>query len=55
MSFDLRKILFLVVGVLIVLTLAYVASSDRGKIKTRPILHMLVIELVLAWALYQPK
>lgn len=51
MSFDLRKILFLVVGVLVVLTLAYVASSDRGKIKTRPILQMLVIELVLAWAL----
>ncbi len=49
--FDLRRILFFIVGVLVVLALAYVFSANRSGIKKRPIVQMLVIELILAWAL----
>ncbi|CAH0542603.1 Na+ dependent nucleoside transporter N-terminal domain-containing protein [Vibrio marisflavi] len=34
-----------------VLALAFLFSADKSGIKKRPILQMLVIELVLAWAL----
>ncbi|WP_237363514.1 NupC/NupG family nucleoside CNT transporter [Vibrio marisflavi] len=51
MFFDLKKVIFFVVGVVVVLALAFLFSADKSGIKKRPILQMLVIELVLAWAL----
>lgn len=51
MFFDLRKLIFFVVGVVVVLALAFLFSTDKTGIKKRPILQMLVIELILAWAL----
>ncbi|WP_108648904.1 NupC/NupG family nucleoside CNT transporter [Dongshaea marina] len=51
MFLEVKKYLLFVVGIFVVLALAYLFSTDRKLIKKRPILQMLVIQLVLAWVL----
>ncbi|WP_108652199.1 NupC/NupG family nucleoside CNT transporter [Dongshaea marina] len=50
---ELKRYLLFVVGIVIVLALAYAWSSDRKLIKYKPIAIMLVIELVLGFVLMQ--
>jgi nucleoside transport protein len=41
------KYLIAVLGLLVVFALAYIASSDRKKVKIRPIIVMIVVQIVL--------
>jgi len=45
------KYLIAVLGLLVVFALAYIASSDRKKVKFRPIIIMIVIQIFLAYIL----
>ena len=44
------KIVMFLVGLLVVFVLGFLISSDRKKIKYKPIALMLVIQLVLAYS-----
>ncbi|PFN83860.1 pyrimidine nucleoside transporter NupC, partial [Bacillus thuringiensis] len=49
------KIVMFLVGLLVVFVLGFLISSDRKKIKYKPIALMLVIQLVLAYFLLNTK
>jgi len=49
------KFLIAIVGLLVVLGLAYLISSNRKGVKIKPILLMIVIQLVLAYVLLNTK
>lgn len=49
------KFLIAIVGLLVVLGLAYLISSNRKNVKIKPILLMIVIQLVLAYVLLNTK
>lgn len=49
------KFLIAIVGLLVVLGLAYLMSSNRKSVKIKPILLMIVIQLILAYVLLNTK
>ncbi|MBR8644473.1 hypothetical protein KEH51_07290 [[Brevibacterium] frigoritolerans] len=49
------KFLIAILGLLIVFGLAILVSSDRKKVKIKPIILMLVIQLVLTYLLLNTK
>ncbi len=49
------KFVMFLVGLLVVFVLGFLISSDRKKIKYKPIALMLVIQLVLAYFLLNTK
>lgn len=49
------KFLIAIVGLLVILGLAYLMSSNRKSVKIKPILLMIVIQLILAYVLLNTK
>ncbi|MCM3006652.1 NupC/NupG family nucleoside CNT transporter [Priestia koreensis] len=49
------KYLIAIIGLLVVLALAWIASKDRKRIKYKPIILMIVIQLVLSYVLLNTR
>ncbi|PJN87470.1 Na+ dependent nucleoside transporter N-terminal domain-containing protein, partial [Bacillus sp. mrc49] len=49
------KFLIAILGLLIVFGLALLVSSDRKKVKIKPIIFMVIIQLILTYLLLNTK
>ncbi|MGG3563861.1 nucleoside transporter C-terminal domain-containing protein [Neobacillus rhizosphaerae] len=49
------KYIIAIIGLLIVFGLAYVASNNRKNIKIKPVIMMIIIQILLAWLLLNTK
>ncbi|MBM7643883.1 nucleoside transport protein [Scopulibacillus daqui] len=49
------KIVYLILSFLLVFIIGFIFSSDRKKIKARPIIIMIVLEFILSWILLNTK